>query len=365
MGSTARQLLVSVPTLADPNFFRSVVFVIEHTDEGAVGLVLNQPTDALLTDALPDWADVAAPPAVAFVGGPVQQHDAVIGLARVGRVEDSDAWQPLLGRVGTVDLARTPADVRGDLEAVRVFAGYSGWGPGQLDDELEREGWFVVDALPGDLLTPDPPRCGDRCCAARAATSRCRRTTRAIGTDRQLTGRRSTSGRVASSDAAGRHRGTHPHGHRAPRRRRLRERGQSVARWTDAGIEVAYCICTNGEAGGFDASVPRSTMAEIRQTEQRAAAKVVGVTDVTFLGYPDGRLESTIELRRDISRVHPSVAAAAGRRPVAGAQLPARSTPATPTTWRRARRRWRRCTPTPATSSRTPSCSPRGTSRGR
>jgi len=77
----------------------------------------------------------------------------------------------------------------------------------------------------------------------------------------------------------------------------------SVARWTDAGIEVAYCICTNGEAGGFDESVPRSTMAEIRQAEQRAAAKVVGVTDVTFLGYPDGRLEATIELRRDISRV--------------------------------------------------------------
>jgi LmbE family N-acetylglucosaminyl deacetylase len=77
----------------------------------------------------------------------------------------------------------------------------------------------------------------------------------------------------------------------------------SVARWTDAGIEVAYCICTNGEAGGFDASVMRSTMAEIRQAEQRAAAKVLGVTDVTFLGHPDGRLVPTIELRRDISRV--------------------------------------------------------------
>ena len=77
----------------------------------------------------------------------------------------------------------------------------------------------------------------------------------------------------------------------------------SVARWTDAGIEVAYCICTSGEAGGFDRSVPRATMVEIREAEQRAAAKVVGVTDVTFLGYPDGRLESTFDLRRDISRV--------------------------------------------------------------
>jgi len=77
----------------------------------------------------------------------------------------------------------------------------------------------------------------------------------------------------------------------------------SVARWTDAGIDVAYCICTNGEAGGFDDAVPRPTMAEVRQAEQRAAAKVVGVTDLTFLGYADGRLVSTIELRRDISRV--------------------------------------------------------------
>jgi putative transcriptional regulator len=156
MASTARQLLVSVPTLDDPNFFRSVVFVIEHTVEGAVGLVLNQPTDARLDDALPDWADLAAPPAVAFVGGPVQQHEAVIGLARVARVEDSDGWQPLLGRIGTVDLGRAPADIRNDLEAVRVFAGYSGWGPDQLDDELARGGWFVVDAAPDDLLTPDP-----------------------------------------------------------------------------------------------------------------------------------------------------------------------------------------------------------------
>jgi LmbE family N-acetylglucosaminyl deacetylase len=77
----------------------------------------------------------------------------------------------------------------------------------------------------------------------------------------------------------------------------------SVARWTDAGIEVAYCICTDGEAGGFDPSVPRPRMAEIRRAEQTAAAKVVGVTDLTFLGHPDGRLEPTLELRREITRV--------------------------------------------------------------
>jgi LmbE family N-acetylglucosaminyl deacetylase len=77
----------------------------------------------------------------------------------------------------------------------------------------------------------------------------------------------------------------------------------SVARWTDAGIEVSYCVCTSGEAGGSDLTVPRSTMVEIREAEQQAAAKVVGVSDVTFLRHPDGRLAATFDLRRDISRV--------------------------------------------------------------
>ena len=77
----------------------------------------------------------------------------------------------------------------------------------------------------------------------------------------------------------------------------------TLATWTDAGIEVSYCICTDGDAGGFDPDVPRSEIAGIRQAEQRAAAKEVGVEDVVFLGHPDGRLVSTVELRRDISRV--------------------------------------------------------------
>jgi putative transcriptional regulator len=156
MDSTARRLLVSVPTLDDPNFFRSVVFMIEHTPEGAIGLVLNQPSETRVDTFLDRWADHVAAPAVAFVGGPVQQREALIALARVADVDVSDAWQPLLGRVGSIDLGLDPKAVHPDLEAVRVFAGYSGWGPGQLEYELDAGGWFVVDALPGDLLTPDP-----------------------------------------------------------------------------------------------------------------------------------------------------------------------------------------------------------------
>ena len=77
----------------------------------------------------------------------------------------------------------------------------------------------------------------------------------------------------------------------------------TIAAWTEAGIEVSYCICTDGDAGGFDPDVPRSEIGGIRQAEQRAAAKEVGVEDVVFLGYPDGRLLVSVELRRDISRV--------------------------------------------------------------
>lgn len=77
----------------------------------------------------------------------------------------------------------------------------------------------------------------------------------------------------------------------------------TVATWTGAGIDVRYCIATNGDAGGYDQAVSRADMAQLRQAEQTAAAKTVGVTELTFLGYPDGQVEPTIGLRRDIARV--------------------------------------------------------------
>ena len=77
----------------------------------------------------------------------------------------------------------------------------------------------------------------------------------------------------------------------------------TVALWTDAGIEVTYCIVTDGDAGGYDESVPREEIAPMRRAEQTAAAKCVGVSDLRFLGYPDGRVEATLGLRRDLARV--------------------------------------------------------------
>jgi putative transcriptional regulator len=152
------KLLVATPELDDPNFSRTVVLVLEHTEEGALGVVLNRPTDSPLTETLPRWCDLAAPPGVVFVGGPVQP-EAAIGLARRSAdvaAAESIAFAPLFGDLGTVDLERMPEDVAPAIDLVRVFAGYAGWGPGQLDGELAASGWYVCDAAPDDLWTAQP-----------------------------------------------------------------------------------------------------------------------------------------------------------------------------------------------------------------
>ena len=149
------RLLVATPGLLDPNFFRSVVLLLEHNDGGALGVVLNRPTDTGVAEALPAWAPMTAEPAVVFTGGPVQPDSAIgLGLASLG--DDLDGFAPLLGGVGSVDLSRDPDDVRPAPERLRVFAGYSGWGEGQLEGEIVQASWFVVDADPGDAWTRDP-----------------------------------------------------------------------------------------------------------------------------------------------------------------------------------------------------------------
>ena len=164
----AGRLLVATPVIGDPNFHRSVVFLLDHGDDGALGVVINRPTDVGLQDSLPGWDDLAAAPGVVFVGGPVEQAGA-IGLGRLapgtvldGREDlDEGPWSPVLtaldsvGPLATVDLTRDPADVQ-DIEALRIFVGYAGWGPGQLEAELGEEAWVVADAQRGDLWSADP-----------------------------------------------------------------------------------------------------------------------------------------------------------------------------------------------------------------
>jgi putative transcriptional regulator len=146
------QLLLASPALVDPNFRRTVVLVTEHNDEGAAGLVLNRLSETAVAEAVPDILPLVAEEERVYIGGPVQQS-AVLVLAEFDDPEDAALL--VVGDVGFV-----PGD--GDFELlaaatrrVRVFAGYAGWGAGQLESELEETSW-IVEAADGLDLFPEP-----------------------------------------------------------------------------------------------------------------------------------------------------------------------------------------------------------------
>jgi putative transcriptional regulator len=147
--TTTGRLLIAEPALGDPNFERAVVLMVEHTDDGALGLVLNRPTDIPVADALPSWSGLVSEPAVLHFGGPVDERTGWC-LARVAKPEILDHFVPVLDDLGLVDLSEDPAALVGNLRAARLYAGYSGWGPGQLEGELSADAWFVVEARPDD-----------------------------------------------------------------------------------------------------------------------------------------------------------------------------------------------------------------------
>lgn len=152
--STAGRMLVASPTLLDPNFERAVVLMLEHSDEGALGVVLNRPSELPVGDVMAAWATLVTPPSMVFEGGPVST-DSALGLVRT-RERDVLGIRRLEHDVCLVDLD-TPAElVGGSLTAMRLFAGYSGWAAGQLEAELDEDAWFVVDALPDDAFSADP-----------------------------------------------------------------------------------------------------------------------------------------------------------------------------------------------------------------
>lgn len=156
------RLLVATPLIGDPNFERTVVLLLDYGSDGALGLVLNRPSATDLLGPLPQWDRLAAHPAVVFVGGPVEQ-DRAIALAttskeQFGTAVLDDAFSSVVGAVGTLDLHVDPDLVGGALEEVRIFSGYAGWGPGQLDHELDAGAWWVVSAEPADILSDRPDR---------------------------------------------------------------------------------------------------------------------------------------------------------------------------------------------------------------
>ncbi len=153
MESLQGQLLVASPGLLDPNFRRTVVLVIEHGDEGAAGIVLNRPSDSAVSEAVPQLEELAGPEEPLYVGGPVESA-AVVVLAEFE--EPAEPAVPVLGDdVGFASLDDDPGELVDATRRRRVFAGYAGWGAGQLEAELESEDWIVEPARPDDVFADD------------------------------------------------------------------------------------------------------------------------------------------------------------------------------------------------------------------
>jgi putative transcriptional regulator len=147
------QLLVAAPDLLDPNFRRTVVLVGEHGDEGAMGVVLNRRTDVTVDEAAPVLNDVVDGDDLVHVGGPVQPQ-AILVLGEFDEPERAGVL--VFGAVGFLPVEVDGVDEIGDLARARVFAGYAGWGPGQLESELAESAWIVEPAVPDDVFTRDP-----------------------------------------------------------------------------------------------------------------------------------------------------------------------------------------------------------------
>ena len=145
--------------MRDDKFHRTIVLVLEHAPEGAVGVVLNRPSETQLGEIASELGPLAAPPGLVHVGGPVAPAAAVcLGLAPHGRGGHgkADGFAPLFGRILSVDLDRGLDAFVTAVEEIRLFAGYAGWAPGQLDGEIEQGGWFVVDRVDGDVFSRSP-----------------------------------------------------------------------------------------------------------------------------------------------------------------------------------------------------------------
>jgi putative transcriptional regulator len=153
MESVRGQLLIAGPTLRDPNFWRTVVLVVEHTDEGALGLVLNRPSETTIAEAVPQLEELVDGSAEVFIGGPVQPSGVIV-LARFD--DPGDAALLAFEDVGVLGVdAREPGELAG-VRSGRAFVGHAGWGPGQLDDELERGDWIVEPAGHDDAFCSTP-----------------------------------------------------------------------------------------------------------------------------------------------------------------------------------------------------------------
>jgi putative transcriptional regulator len=153
MDSLAGQFLIASPSILDPNFQRAVVFITAHTEDGAVGVILNRRSDATVGEAVPQLASLTDRDDAVFVGGPVNPE----GVAVLAEFHDPDeAGVVVIDDIGFVALDEALEVGAPELERTRVFAGVAGWGPEQLEDELERDDWIIEQAALDDIFTEDP-----------------------------------------------------------------------------------------------------------------------------------------------------------------------------------------------------------------
>jgi putative transcriptional regulator len=141
-------LLIASPLLSD-YFRRTVILMIEHSAEGALGVVLNRPSELVVGEAVPSLGDLAGDDEPVYIGGPVQP-ESVLALGEFG--EPDAASKLVIGPVGVVD---PEAPSAGSLQRTRIYAGYAGWGPGQLEAELEEDAWIIEPARPQDPWDDD------------------------------------------------------------------------------------------------------------------------------------------------------------------------------------------------------------------
>ncbi|WPF66146.1 MULTISPECIES: YqgE/AlgH family protein [unclassified Corynebacterium] len=149
-------LLVAAPGMESEAFARSVVLVIEHNDVLTFGVNLASRSDLAVYNVMPEWLEVVAKPQALYIGGPLQQQS-VVGVGVPAQGVEADG-HPHLNRLATrlvmVDLGADPSTLTEDIEGMRLFAGYAEWGPGQLQEEIERGDWYVAPALPSDVVAP-------------------------------------------------------------------------------------------------------------------------------------------------------------------------------------------------------------------
>ncbi len=150
MDSTRGQLLIAGPGLLDPNFFRAVVLVVEHSEDGALGLILNRPSETTVGEAVSELEVLPEPDEPLYVGGPVQPSALIV----LGEFEDpEDAALIAFADIGVLAGATAQAAA---VRRGRGFVGHSGWGPGQLEAELERGDWILEPARASDAFTAAP-----------------------------------------------------------------------------------------------------------------------------------------------------------------------------------------------------------------